>query len=155
MLRHPWSTTITEQWNGDRGSLCHTTLGAAIDEWFFSALGGIKPDEASPGYKKILFEPYIPPDLEWVEVSLQSCHGTIVSGWSQTSQTVTYHVVVPPNTTASVRIPSDAASLHMDGTPLVKLDECDYTTEGADTYITVGSGAYHFTFPPQGNPKRL
>jgi alpha-L-rhamnosidase len=67
-------TTICENWLGS-ASQCHTTLGAAIDEWFYWGLAGIRPDESAPGFERIIFKPYLPKDLPWARASLRTPRG--------------------------------------------------------------------------------
>jgi alpha-L-rhamnosidase len=44
-------------------------------------------------------------DLTWVTCKFDSPHGLIVSNWERVGDTVTMHVTVPANTTATVTSP--------------------------------------------------
>ena len=95
-------TTITENWMG-AASQCHTTLGAAIDEWFYWGLAGIRPDETGPGFEKIIFKPYLPGELPWARASLQTPRGQIISDWKQDGGTATLEIRVPATVTARIQ----------------------------------------------------
>lgn len=146
-MLHDNKTTITENWNGG-GSQCHTTLGAAIDEWFYWGLAGIRPDEAAPGFEKIIIKPYLPPDLPWVNASVQTPRGVVVSNWRQDGATATLAITVPANSTACVFLPVDhAADVTEQGIPVLKRDDVVLIKEGkGETVLSVGSGCYQFGF---------
>lgn len=153
MLRDPNRTTITENWHG-AASLCHTALGAAIDEWFYWGLAGIQPDETGPGYDKIIFKPYLPPDLPWARASVRTMRGTIVSAWRRHGKTASLTITIPANSTATVHIPAGnveqiaecgVSCIQAEGVALVR-------SENGETVFAVGSGTYHFAFPaPEGD----
>ncbi len=147
MLRDPNRTTITENWLG-AGSLCHTALGAAIDEWFYWGLAGIRPDESGPGYERIVFKPFIPGDLAWAGATVHTVRGRVSSHWRQEGGTVTLTLAVPANSTAMVVLPApDAAGVTESGAPLseakgVTLKRC----ANGETILEIGSGEYAFQF---------
>ncbi|MDT8390837.1 MAG: family 78 glycoside hydrolase catalytic domain [Lentisphaeria bacterium] len=141
-------TTICENWAG-KASQCHTTLGAAIDEWFFRGLAGIRPDTAAPGFEKIIFKPYLPKDLPWVKASLRTVRGMIVSEWEQDGAQAELVILVPANSTAKVYIPvPDSGAIFESGLPAGDaegVEVCEITNGG--TVFLVGSGRYRFRFP--------
>ena len=141
-------TTTTETWHGG-GSLNHAALGAAIDEWFYWGLAGIRPDESAPGFERIVLKPYMPPDLPWARASLRTVRGTIVSDWRKDGDTTCLIVTVPANSTATVHIPagspeqvteSGVAGAEAPGVTLLQ-------SQRGETLFEVGSGVYRFTFP--------
>lgn len=140
-------TTVTENWAG-AGSQCHTTLGAAIDEWFFWGLAGIRPDETAPGFEKIVIKPYLPADLPWVKASLDTLRGTVAVDWAQDETSATLNVSIPANSTATVHIPIP------DSTAIKEADMCVNEADGIDVagsddttcILAVGSGEYTFTW---------
>jgi alpha-L-rhamnosidase len=71
--------------------------------WFHESLGGIRP--AAPGFKKILLEPHGYHQLAWVEAAHESPYGLIKSHWRSTAGEFTWHISIPPNTTAIVSVP--------------------------------------------------
>jgi len=139
------STTIAENWLGT-ASRCHTTLGAAIDEWFYWGLAGIQPDEAAPGYERIVFKPYLPADLPWAKATLRTARGTIVSEWEQADGAATLRFVVPANCTATVHVPAeDPAGIREGGVQATEAEGVVLLrAEGGEVVFEVGSGVFRF-----------
>jgi alpha-L-rhamnosidase len=101
------ATTIWETWKESDNvySNCHPMFGT-ITEWFYSHLGGIKPDPENPGFKKFFIAPFLPSDLTFVNCSYQSPFGNIKSNWEKTKNGVRFEISVPKNTSAYFKIPS-------------------------------------------------
>ena len=72
--------------------------------WLYKSPGGIRPDPDIPGFKNILLEPHVPKGLDRFEASHEGPFGTIHSSWKRSGKKITYTVIVPPNSTASVRL---------------------------------------------------
>ncbi len=141
-------TTSCERWDGESGSLNHAPLGAAIDEWFYWGLAGIRPDASAPGFEKIVFKPYLPDDLPWTRATLKTPRGTIVSEWKQEDGTATLAITVPANCTATVHIPAgDPAAITEGGGPATESEDVALiaTTE-SESRFAAGSGIYEFKF---------
>ncbi len=151
------ATTIWERWNGwthDQGfadagmnSYNHYAYGA-IGDWLYSNVAGLDLDPARPGYKHVVIHPRPGGGLTHAKASLQSVHGLIESGWRQEDGgRFVLEVTVPPNTTATVRVPAVSPGDVREGEKA--LDEIDglieapRTEEGAVT-VGVGSGSYRF-----------
>lgn len=117
MLRRG-ATTVWEAWDG-RNSLLHSSY-LHIGAWFIEGLGGIRPDPAGPGYKRFIIKPGVPGDgLDWVKTELESPYGLIRSDWRIDDGTFTLNVTVPPNTTATVYMPTtDPRSIRESGSRL-------------------------------------
>lgn len=101
------ATTLYENWPIDAKSdisMNHIMFGE-IGAWFYKGLGGIKPDEAAPGFKNVLLAPNFPEDLHAFEVSHEGPYGSILSSWKRENKEVIWSVVIPPNSTATVRFP--------------------------------------------------
>ncbi len=101
------ATTLYENWNiqAERDiSLNHMMFGE-IGGWFFKGLGGIHPDEEHPGFKNSILKPNFVSGLDFFEASHDGPYGTIRSSWKRLDGTVTYSVVVPPNSTATIYFP--------------------------------------------------
>jgi alpha-L-rhamnosidase len=106
MLRRG-ETTMAESWDMDN-SMCHSSY-LYIGTWFIEGLAGIKVDPQAPGFKRFIIKPGIvdDPSLKWVKAHHNSIYGAIVSNWSLDNQRVlTLHVEVPPNTTATLLLPT-------------------------------------------------
>jgi len=112
------ATTLYENWPIDAKSdisLNHIMFGE-IGAWYYKALGGIKPDPAQPGFKNILLEPHFVDGLDRFEAKHQSPYGEIVSSWERKGSTIVYAVIVPPNSTATLRLPvTDKSKFYKEG----------------------------------------
>jgi hypothetical protein len=137
-------TSLTEGWNGGE-SQDHFMFGQ-LDEWFFSHLAGIQDDPDGPGFRKIIIQPTVVGDLTEVKASYDSICGKIVSEWKRVGKKLTLHVVIPPNTTATIEVPATGAesvteglshAAQAAGVKFVKMGD------GAAIY-QVGSGDYTF-----------
>ncbi len=97
------ATTTWESWNGERSRVhnCYNGIG----NWFYQAVGGIRIDEAQPGYRHVFIEPQIPQGLTWANSTKESPYGTIVVNWKLKVNVMTLHVVVPVGVKASVAVP--------------------------------------------------
>lgn len=103
------ATSLTEGWGGS-GSQNHFMLGH-IMEWFYHDLAGIQPDPEGPGFKRIIIKPTVVGDLTWVKARYKSLRGPIVSEWSRDGGKFTLRVSIPPNTTATVHVPSKSGPI--------------------------------------------
>ena len=103
------ATTIWELWNGDTGdpsmnSANHVMLLGDLIIWYYEYLGGIRP--LSPGYGVIELRPYPLDGLNHVDCSYNSVSGRIESHWKRNGDTFEWDIVIPPNTTAEVWLPT-------------------------------------------------
>ncbi|MBS1576385.1 MAG: alpha-rhamnosidase, partial [Bacteroidetes bacterium] len=98
------ATTLYENWPINAGSdisMNHIMFGE-IGAWMYKALGGIKPDPSSPGFKNILLHPYFVSGLDHFNASHQSPYGNIKSEWKRNGKKIVYTVTIPANSTASL-----------------------------------------------------
>ncbi|GGD04141.1 alpha-rhamnosidase [Hyunsoonleella pacifica] len=72
---------------------------------FHESLGGIRPDENHPGFKKFYLKPTFLEGLQWCEVDYESPQGEIKSYWKRNTKVITWSVTVPKNSTALVQLP--------------------------------------------------
>ncbi len=87
-----------------------------IEQWFFNGLGGIHLDMARKPGRQLEIRPAIVENLKWVKVSYDSVLGNIVSHWHHVGRHLTMHIVIPPNVTARVYIPThDATMVQLNG----------------------------------------
>jgi alpha-L-rhamnosidase len=103
------ATTLYENWIIDAKSdisLNHIMFGE-IGAWLFKGPGGIKPDPAKPGFKNVLLEPHFAPGLDQFEAVHESRYGKIVSSWKRSGNKIIYTAIIPPNTTARIRLDRD------------------------------------------------
>jgi alpha-L-rhamnosidase len=74
----------------------------AISAWFYKGIGGILPNEDSPGFKDFTLKPNFVEGLTDFEAEFQSSYGLILSQWKRKGEQVAYSCTIPPNSTATV-----------------------------------------------------
>ncbi len=100
------ATTLYENWPIDATkdiSLNHIMFGE-IGAWYYKALGGMKPDQEKPGFKNVLLEPHFVKGLNSFTAVHDGPYGKIQSSWKRSKNTVIYQVVVPANSTATLKL---------------------------------------------------
>ena len=102
------ATTLWEQWGGG-GSHNHIMFGD-VGAWFYKALAGIRPDPSAPGFRHFVLKPEVVGDLSEVRAWRLCPYGKIVSEWRRSDDHFSWHVVIPPGTTATVYVPADSAA---------------------------------------------
>ncbi|MBN2524433.1 MAG: hypothetical protein JXB24_14260, partial [Bacteroidales bacterium] len=74
-----------------------------VTEWFYRWLGGIRPVDDEPGFKKFILAPTIPSGLDYVNCSYHSPLGEIISNWKKDGPDgVQYRIKIPEGSTALV-----------------------------------------------------
>lgn len=142
------ATSIWERWDGwtpERGfqdpgmnSFAHYAFGA-VGQWLFEVAAGLRNDE--PGFRRILVRPVPGGAVTWVEAVRPTVHGDVASAWRFDGGDFVLDVVIPPNTTARVVLPTDdPASVRIDGAPA----GAQPGVAVADDGLTVGSGKWQF-----------
>ncbi len=111
------ATTMWERWNsyshedgfGDAGmnSFNHYAYGA-IGQWMYERIAGIAP--LAPGYKKIRIAPIPGGPLTSASASYKTIYGEVSSSWKINEGTFYLETIIPPNTTAVVRLPTNNES---------------------------------------------
>ena len=106
------ATTIWERWNGwtpedgfadpAMNSFSHYAYGA-VGQFMFETIAGIRP--LGPGYKKILIAPE-PGPLTSCKTAYDSVRGRIEVDWRIEDGVFRMDIEIPPNTTATVKLPS-------------------------------------------------
>lgn len=81
-----------------------------IGAWYYKALGGIKPDQEKPGFSNVLLEPHFVSGLESFSASHDGPFGKIESSWKRTGNTVVYNLVIPANSTATLKLSGEKIS---------------------------------------------
>jgi len=150
------ATTMWERWDGwtpgggfqsvGMNSFNHYAFGS-VGQYLYSAVGGINP--ASPGYETILIQPVPGVGLLWANASYNSTRGLISTAWTNTGSAFNLAVVIPPNTTARVCVPTtNAAAITESGVPASTSPGVTYVgiTNGCAIYA-VGSGSYIWSSP--------
>ena len=149
------ATTIWERWDGikpdgsfqDPGmnSFNHYAYGA-IGEWMYRVVAGIELDESHPGYKHVLIQPQPGGGLTYAKASVDSVYGRVASDWKIADGKFTLTLEVPPNTTATVRLPRAKLDQTTEGQkPLAGRTDLQRARQTADAVLVeVGSGTYLF-----------
>ena len=103
------ATATWEYWSGERSRVhnCYNGIGT----WFYQAVGGIRLDEAKPGFRHFYVDPQIPNGVTWAKVTKESPYGTIAVNWKlKDDNQLNLQLTVPAGTTATVCIPNNAVS---------------------------------------------
>jgi alpha-L-rhamnosidase len=106
------ATTIWERWDsmlpdgtinpGEMTSFNHYALGAVAD-WMHRTIGGLAP--AAPGYRRLEIAPRPGGGLTSASTKHITPYGPASCAWKIEGDQITVEVEVPPNTTASLRLP--------------------------------------------------
>ncbi|MFD4552927.1 family 78 glycoside hydrolase catalytic domain [Streptomyces sp. NPDC058469] len=152
------ATTVWERWNSyskqdgfgpvDMNSFNHYAYGA-IMEWMYESMAGIAKDPEHPGFKHFFLRPHIDPTgrITKVRGSHVSPYGEIVSEWTARDGKLAYRVIVPANSTATLRIPAaDPSTVHEDKRPLAEALGVEFIgfADGIACY-QLPSGSYELT----------
>ncbi len=152
------ATTVWERWDGlkpdgtfqDKGmnSFNHYAYGA-IGDWLYRVIAGLDIDERDPGYKHILIRPHPGGGLTHAKARHNSLYGAIESGWRVEGGQMKVNIEIPPNTTATVRLPkAKPANVKESGKSPENTDAItDIRSEGDAVVLHVGSGRYSFEYP--------
>jgi alpha-L-rhamnosidase len=120
LMRRNGLTAIAESWVMDN-SLCHSSY-LYVGTWFIEGLAGIKTHPDHPGFKHFILKPGVidDPSMKWVKAHHDCIYGRIVSEWRlDNDRILTLNVTVPPNTTATLYLPTaDEKTATEGGRPL-------------------------------------
>jgi alpha-L-rhamnosidase len=107
---------------------------------------GSRQDSAKPGYQSFLIQPVPGGKLTFAETTTESPYGPIASRWEKNRGVLKLIVTIPPNSTATVHIPTtNAASLTEGGKSLRETDGVTpLEVEGGHAVLKVESGRYEF-----------
>ncbi|MFJ3034959.1 family 78 glycoside hydrolase catalytic domain [Curtobacterium pusillum] len=129
------ATTVWETWEGykanGRGKESHNhyALGA-VAGWLTDGLAGLKP--GAPGYREVVFEPVIAPQLDHVRATVDTPFGPASSGWRRSGDHVEIEVTVPPGAVGDVRLPGGRTTVGS-GTHTIRLVETPGTATIEET----------------------
>ncbi|MEO6631466.1 MAG: family 78 glycoside hydrolase catalytic domain [Mucilaginibacter sp.] len=141
------ATSLTESWQGNRiSSNNHFMLGHLM-EWFYSGLGGIRPDSNSIAFDKIVIRPEPVGNVTWANASYLSPYGMIANSWKKTDRLFTMQTSIPGNTTAIIYLPaSKNAVVNEKGRSLLNRRDIKILKfENERAVLAVGSGNYSFS----------
>jgi alpha-L-rhamnosidase len=144
------ATTIWELWNGDTADPAmnsgnHVMLVGDLNIWMHEYLLGIAGDPAQPGYKHIIIRPHPVGDLTSARGYYQSPYGKIGSEWTRQGNRFTLNLVIPPNTTATVYLPTtDTNSVTESGRSAQKSAGIKFVGAPSAAVFDVTAGSYKF-----------
>jgi alpha-L-rhamnosidase len=102
------ATTTWEEWNGN-GSRNHPMFGGGIS-WFYRYLAGMNPDPENPGYRHIIFKPYIPKELSYAAYSNLTPLGNAGIKWKKEKNRLVVEITVPAGSSSTIYIPAASGS---------------------------------------------
>lgn len=110
MITHG-ATTSWERWDtdtqdGGMNGESQKILSGNYEAWCYQTLAGINYDPQQPGFKHVILRPCPVGDLTFVEASHKCLYGPIRSHWQRTGEAFEWRITVPPNTTATVCVPT-------------------------------------------------
>lgn len=145
-------TSIWERWDRDTrdpgmNGQSQTILAGYLGAWMYQTLGGINYDIKKPGFKNMIMHPEPVKDLKWVKASFESLYGLIGSEWNYQNEIFNWKVTVPPNTTATVYIPTnDVASIKEGNRSIKEAHDIKYIEMNKQSAVyEIGSGSYEFS----------
>jgi len=99
------ATTTWEHWEGVRSWIhnCYNGIGS----WFYQAIGGIRPDEKFPGYRRVIISPQIPAGINWAKTSKETPYGTLIVNWEIKEGMIHMDLNIPPGSTALLELPEN------------------------------------------------
>ncbi|MEX0747217.1 MAG: family 78 glycoside hydrolase catalytic domain, partial [Rhodothermales bacterium] len=150
------ATTMWERWDGIKpdgtfqdvgmNSFNHYAYGA-IGNWMYRVLAGLNLDPAEPGYKHTIIHPRPGGNFAMARASLNSMYGEVASGWTVEGGRLEVTVTVPPNTTATVRLPEARLQdvTESGGAVGSAVGVANAYQDGEDVVVEIGSGEYQFS----------
>jgi hypothetical protein len=117
-----------------------------VIEWLYHDLAGIQLDQQAPGFKHFIIHPNVVGDLTEVKANYDSVRGHIVREWKIEKNILTLHVVVPPNTTATIDLPTGSQqSVTESGKPIAQSNGIEFWKfANSCASYHIGSGDYTF-----------
>ncbi len=148
------ATTIWERWDSDTqdGGMngeSQKILSGNFEAWCYQTLGGINYDPQQPGFKHIILRPRPVGDLQWTRASHISMYGNIESDWKIEQGHLEWRIVIPPNTTATVFVPTrDPDDVREAGHLARESEGITLLREESDAVVfQVVAGTYSFSSP--------
>jgi alpha-L-rhamnosidase len=124
-----WKTS----WSRSRIHNCYNGIGL----WFYQAIGGIRPDENEPGYRKIWIEPQIPKGVTWAKTSKDTPYGRLSLDWTLNGNIMELSLTVPPGSVACVVLPGQTSEYILNGKK---------SANNRENIVTVESGLHKISY---------
>lgn len=140
------ATALTESWAAlERVSNNHLMLGHLM-EWFYTGLGGVTQQDRSVAYKEAIIRPEMVGDVSWVKTSYKTVFGAIISEWEKKAGELTFHIVIPSNSRALIKLPVGEGQTLTEGGSVMDAQK-DVKISGNEEgriILKAGSGDYRF-----------
>ena len=143
------ATTIWEHWDGlkpdatmwspDMNSFNHYAYGA-VGEWLYRVVLGMEPDEACPGWRRILITPRTGNAFDYAGGSYKSPYGLVKVHWEKTGtgRGRRLSVTIPPNAEGEIRL--EKGAVLCDGGGL------DFQRKDGQMTAETGSGVFRILY---------
>jgi alpha-L-rhamnosidase len=118
-----------------------------VQEWIFGSVAGIRPDLEQPGYKHFFIAPKLGGGLTSMAAGYESVRGRVESTYEVRDGALTLSVTVPPNTTASVILPSGKLDNVTESGRSVFEDKGVRIEDASRSIVRLESGIYRFVIP--------
>jgi alpha-L-rhamnosidase len=155
---HQGATTMWERWNAythkdgfgnaSMNSFNHYAYGA-VGQWMYENIAGLHVDETEPAYQHTIIQPRPGGGINRAEASYDSMYGRIETKWAVRNGAIEMHVTIPPNTRATVHVPtSRPEDVTESGRPAVDAEGVYAAEPGEGELVCrIGSGSYAFAAP--------
>ncbi|HVS53662.1 MAG TPA: family 78 glycoside hydrolase catalytic domain [Opitutaceae bacterium] len=152
------ATTVWERWDSwtpEQGfhpegmnSFNHYAYGSVVG-WLYDTIAGLKPDASAPGWKFFHVAPTPGGGLTFAKASVETPFGLAVSDWKIVAGRFELAATIPPNTTAEISLPAQAArDISENGHPLSALrDATKVKSANGRVQFVVPAGTYKFSTP--------
>lgn len=149
------ATTIWERWDGwtsehgfadsSMNSFNHSSFGS-VGAWLYEYAAGIKVEADGAGYRRVVIRPHPGGGLVHARAVLDTNHGSVKSAWHIDGSDFRLQVLIPPNCSATVWIPTSDPTLVREGAALAATAQEIESTRVADGHAVfgIGSGSYEF-----------
>jgi alpha-L-rhamnosidase len=150
------ATTIWERWNSyshengfgpvGMNSFNHYAYGA-IGEWMVTTIAGLDLDPDVPAYKRSRIRPQPGGGITSAHARLLTPYGRLETDWKLENGVLTLTVIIPPNTDATVCLPSAPAdAILCDGHPVETAPGVRVLLRGpTEARLAVEAGTYRFS----------
>jgi alpha-L-rhamnosidase len=129
------ATTTWEHWDGTRSRI-HSTYNSP-GTWLYQSIGGIRPMEEYPGYRRFLLAPRPPETIDWAKITKETPYGTIKVEWQKENEQTYIQASIPVGSTAYLLLPQGV------GTCMINDTEQDPDRSGV---IMIESGTYNIRY---------
>ncbi len=121
-------------------------MQGGFDAWFYNGVAGIAPDPDGPGFARMRFKPQLTSRLQYACATYRSVRGLIKSHWQVKGDDFYWTICTPPNTRATVHIPTSGSSdITESGVPLHEAPGVSHIREVTRfTVCEIVGGNYHF-----------